>query len=135
VKATKEVQAVYAIKRIALVVVLVGVAVAQSPPPPLSDSRLTVHTLLREDIFAGLLANDMDRFVRGEKNIQLLLEQRPDQKGNLLAWKASAALYRAVVAFENKQKDEFQEKYQLALDLFSEAAKVNSGSDGVAAIR
>src|SRR5436190_21193704 len=31
---------------------LVAVAVAQSPEPPLSDSRLTVHTLLREDVFA-----------------------------------------------------------------------------------
>jgi hypothetical protein len=109
------------------------VAAAQSHQIPLSDSRLTVHTLLREDIFAGFMADDMKRFERGEKNIQLLMDQRADQKGNLLAWKGGALLYRAVVANENKRADEFQRYYRQARDVFAEAQK-SPGNDGVAAI-
>src|SRR5437868_9801064 len=87
-------------------------AAAPAPEPPLADSRLTVHTLLREDIFAGFLANDMNRFARGEKNIEALSEQRPLQKANLLAWKGGATLYRAVRAYEARRNKEFQRKYQ-----------------------
>jgi hypothetical protein len=115
-------------------VALVTVAAAQSPQTPLSDNRLTVHTLLREDIFAGFLADDMERFSRGEKNIDLLLEQRPAQKANLLAWKGGAMLYRAVLAHEKNRADEFQRYYRQALDLFAEAGKPTTGNDGIAAI-
>ena len=126
----------YNIKRTILAVVFVSVVVAaaQSPEPPLSDSRLSVHTLVREDIFAGFLADDLDRFSRGEKNIQLLLEQRPGQKADLLAWKGGASLYRAVRAYENNRPDEFQRDYQQALDFFSQAGKLRSGNGGVAAV-
>ena len=88
----------YNLIKILVVCAFVTVVAAQSPQAPLSDSRLTVHTLVREDIFAGFIGDDMKRFERGEKNIELLLEQRPNQKGNLLAWKGGALLYRAVVA-------------------------------------
>ena len=64
----------------------------QSPEPPLDDKRLTIHTLVREDIFAGFLQNDLTRLARGEKNIELLLEKRPQSKAELLAWKAGATL-------------------------------------------
>src|SRR5262245_29375610 len=73
---------------------------AQSPEPPLLDTRLTVHTLLREDVFAGFLSNDMTRFERAERNAAALLEQRPDQLGNLRAWQGGMRLYRAVRAHE-----------------------------------
>ena len=120
--------------KILVIVALVTVAAAQTQQTPLSDSRLTVHTLLREDIFAGFMADDMKRFERGERNIQLLMEQRPDQKGNLLAWKGGALLYRAVSANENKREDEFKGYYQQSLDAFAEARKQTAGNDGVAAI-
>ena len=68
------------IKKALLVIALVTVAAAQAPQSLLSDSRFTVHTLVREDIFAGWMSDDMVRFERGEKNVQLLLEQRPGQK-------------------------------------------------------
>jgi hypothetical protein len=79
-------------------------APAASSDPPLSDTRLTVHTLLREDIFAGFLRGDMKRFARGEKSIEVLMKQRPDQKANLLAWKAGATLFRAVRANEERNE-------------------------------
>ena len=124
----------HAIKRILLLVMLATAVVAQSPEPPLSDSRLSVHTLVREDIFAGFLTDDMERFSRGEKNIQLLLEKRPAEKSSLLAWKGGAILYRAVLAHENNRADEFKNYYRQALDLFSEARKISPDNEGVAAI-
>lgn len=117
-----------------LAAVLVTVAAAQSVEPPLSDTRLTIHTLIREDIFAGFLVDDLDKLSRGERNIEVLLEKRPSEKANLLAWKAGATLYRAVRAHENKRDEEFQQKYRTALDLFSQAKQIVPNADGVAAV-
>jgi hypothetical protein len=126
---------VYKIKITILLALFVTAAAAQSPaPPPLTDPRLTIHTLIREDIFAGFLSDDLERFSRGEKNIQLLLEQRPTQKANLLAWKGGATLYRAVRDYENKRMEEFERNYRMALDFFSQAASLKEGNDGVAPV-
>jgi tetratricopeptide (TPR) repeat protein len=122
------------ISKIFLVAMFVTVAMAQSPEPPLSDTRLTVHTLVREDIFAGFLTDDMERLAKGEKNVQTLLEKRPAAKSDLLAWKASATLYRAVRAHEANRGDEFKQKYREALDLFSQARQASPDNGGVAAI-
>ena len=120
---------------LATLVLVTFAGAAQSPePPPLSDTRLTVHTLLREDIFAGLLDNNLERFARGEQNIELLLEKRPEAKADLLAWKAGATLYRAVRAQEEKRPQEFKQKYQQALDLYAQARKLSPQGGDVAAI-
>jgi hypothetical protein len=89
---------------------------------------------LREDIFAGFMANDMRRFAQAEHNIDVLLEQRPAEKANLLAWKAGTQFYRAVLAHEARQPAEFKRLYRHALDLFDEAGRLTSGNDGVPAI-
>ncbi|MGE0128239.1 MAG: hypothetical protein AB7U82_09175 [Blastocatellales bacterium] len=124
----------YRLGRIILVAAFVTVAVAQSLEPPLSDSRLTIHTLVREDIFAGFLTDDLERLARGEKSIQTLLEKRPAAKAELLAWQAGATLYRAVRAHENNKKEEFEQKYKQALDLFSQANQLGPKNGGVAAV-
>src|SRR5687767_4711756 len=77
----------------------------------------------------------MTRFSRGEKNIDLLMEKRPGAKSDLLAWKASAAYYRAVQAYENKRNDEFKKYYSQALDLFEQARQSGPQNDAVHAIR
>ena len=122
------------IPRVLLLIALATVALAQAPEIPLKDSRLTIHTLVREDIFAGFLQGDMERFSRGEKNIQLLLDLRPAEKADLLAWKGGAELYRAVRALEEKRNDEFQKKYELALAKFDEARKLQPQGGGVNAV-
>lgn len=122
------------ISRIFLLALFVTVAMAQSSEPPLSDTRLSIHTLVREDIFAGFLTDDMDRLARGEKNIQALLEKRPAAKAELLAWQGGATLYRAVRAHENKSGDEFQRNYKQALGIFSQAQQLGPGNGGVAAV-
>ena len=90
--------------------VVISVALsAQAPEPPVADTRLTVHTLLREDVFAGYLQNDLARLARAEKNVDLLLASRPGDRPSLLAWQGGIALTRAVVANEAKQPDQFQQ--------------------------
>jgi hypothetical protein len=118
----------------ALAFTVLGVVMAQSPEPPLADLRLTVHTLLREDIFAGFMAKDMTRFARGERNIEQLLKERPDQRGNLLAWKGTTLMHRAVLAHEAGKADEFRKGLEAARAAFAEAARETSGNDGVAAV-
>jgi hypothetical protein len=107
---------------------------AQSPEPPLSDTRLTVHTLVREDLFSGFMANDMARFARGERNVEQLMKDRPDQRANLLAWRGLAMMHRAILAREAGNNDEFQKQLAAARASFAEAATLPSGNDGVAAI-
>src|SRR5436853_4183054 len=119
---------------IVLMILAIFAAASQSPEASLSDARLSVHTLLREDIFAGFLANDLTRLARGEKNIELLLEKRPEAKADLLAWKGGATLYRAVNALENKRQDEFKQKYQQARDLFAQARQIQVEGGGGPAI-
>src|SRR5688500_3774311 len=98
-------------------------AADQPSEPPLTDKRISVHTLVREDIFAGFRQGDMDRLARGEKRIELLLEQRPAEAPALLAWKASALLYRAVRAHEAGNREEFNEKYAQAIELLARAKR------------
>jgi tetratricopeptide (TPR) repeat protein len=124
----------YRLSKILLVALFVTVAMAQSPAPPLSDTRIPVSALVREDIFAGFLTDDMERFTRGEKNIQTLLKMRPEAKPDLLAWKAGAATYRAVRSHEANRTNEFRQKYKEAIDLFSQARQAGPNDPGVSAV-
>lgn len=117
-----------------LIVVVAAALAAQAPEPPLAESRLTVHTLLREDVFAGFLENDMGRFARAEQNIDALLASRPEQRANLLAWRGSASLYRAVLAHEGGRREDFEAHFARARDSFAAAAAGTSGNDGVPAV-
>ena len=121
-------------KGLVLAVAVVSTAAAQSPEPPIADTRLTVHTLLREDIFAGLLDDNLPRMTRAEKNIELLLQQRPDQKGNLLAWKGSIALQHAVRAHQAGNAADFTRHFADGRALFADAIKHSTGKDGVTPI-
>jgi tetratricopeptide (TPR) repeat protein len=112
----------------------VSAVAAPAPEPPIADTRLSVHTLLREDIFAGFLQNDLGRLARGEKNLELLLASRPDQRAPLLAWQAATVLTRAAVAHEAGQADQFRQQYRQASDRFAEAMKLAPNDVGVFAI-
>ena len=104
---------------------------AQAPEPPVSDSRLGVDTLVREDVFAGFQQNDLARLARAEKNIELLIESRRMDRASLLAWQGASALTRAVHASEKILSQEFSRHYRRAIDLFAEAMR--DGAD-VAAV-
>jgi hypothetical protein len=107
-----------------------------APPqePPLSDKRFSIYTLVREDFFAGILEGDMSRLARGEKSLETLMQQRPNDKPGLLALKSGIELYRAVLALEANSREEFERKYKEATDLMTEAQKINKGDPGVSAV-
>lgn len=119
----------------ALLVCVAGIsALAQSPKTPAFDTRLAVSTIVREDIFAGFMANDNERMLRGEKNVELLLVERPQAKPSLTAWKAAIALKRAADAHESKRTADFEREYRKALDLYAEAARLDPADFAVIAI-
>jgi len=118
-------------------VVFVGavtLAGAQSTVPPLGDTRLTVHTLLREDLFAGFLDDNMTRFERGEKNLAALLESRPADRASLLAWRGGAETYRAVVAHEAGKAADYEKHAAAARKDFAEAQTLSEARGGVPAV-
>lgn len=119
---------------VAAAVLVASVSVpAQAPEPPIGDTRLTVHTLLREDIFAGFLQNDLVRLARAEKNLEQLLKDRPAERWSLVAWQGSIALTRAVHASEAKSPD-FQRHYRRATDLWAQAMREGAADGGVWAV-
>ncbi len=81
-----------------LVVFLANDELKDSPEPPISETRLRVATLVREDIFAGWMDDDLERFARAERNLEELQKLRPKAKAEILAWKGGTTLYRAVLA-------------------------------------
>jgi hypothetical protein len=113
---------------------VITTAAAQAPEIPLGETRLTVHTLLREDIFAGFLDNNVERMARGEQNLEQLLQQRPEQRANLLAWKAGIAMQRAVRAHETGKPEEFTRYFKEARETLASARQISTGNDGVVAI-
>ena len=125
--------AVYMSKK-GLLCLLATAAFAQAPKTAMFDSRLPVHTILREDIFAGFMVNDMDRLARGEKTLEVLVLERPEDKAPLSAWKAAIALQRAVLAHEGKRSAEFEREYRKALELYAEAERLGPKDGGVTAV-
>lgn len=109
-------------------------ALGQGLEPPIADTRLTIHTLVREDIFAGFLQNDVARLARAERNLELLLASRPDDRAGLLAWQGSTALTRAALAHEASQSAQFERHYRRARDLFADAMRLGPDNVGVFAI-
>jgi hypothetical protein len=77
------------------------------------------------------MEDDRERFARGEEKIDLLLQQRPHARPELLAWKGGATLYRAILALESGRPEEFRENSRKALDLLEEARKLAPKDIGV----
>lgn len=55
--------------------------------------KLTIHTWVREDLFAGWMVRDQPSFDRGVRKLDAFLESSPNDK-NGLAWKYFVLTYR-----------------------------------------
>lgn len=109
-------------------------AAAQVSEASTLDERLSVHTLVREDIFAGMLANNLERLARAERNIDTLLVQRPAAKPDLLALQGATVFYRSVLALESGEKLQFERLYRRAAGLFADAMRLAPRAIGPAAV-
>lgn len=121
--------------RSGLLASVVAIAAAtQSADTLLQEKRLSVHTLLREDIFAGFRTGNMARQAAAEQNIEVLLKERPEQRANLVAWRGGTRLSRAVRAHEAGQAAEFDRLFAAAAEDFAESSALAPADVGVAAI-
>jgi hypothetical protein len=59
--------------------------------------KITIHTWVREDIFAGWIANDMDAFERGVRKLDRYLADYPNDQ-DALAWKYLVASKYMILA-------------------------------------
>ena len=98
-----------------LVCLLTFCAAAQQLKTPTFDPRIPFSSYIREDLFSGFLSGGKDgdeRFLRGERNLEILLAERPQDRPGLIAWKGGIALKRAVDASKAGQADAFEREYQ-----------------------
>ena len=103
-------------------------------PATENDPRLTVHTIVREDIFAGYMVKDMVRLARGEAMLEQLDKERPEQRQHVRAWQGGAATFRAVLAYERGDRAEGGRLYSAGQSRFDEALKLGPNDGGVWAV-
>ena len=107
---------------------------ADSIEARVEDKRVRLSMRVREDEYAGWQEDDMERYARAEKNLEILLEQRPFSKPEILAWQGGTKIYRAILATEAGNNEEFEKYFQEARDLFAQARKAGPKHPAVAAI-
>ncbi len=91
-----------------------------------AEQRLTLHWLVREDIFAGILANDKVRLEKGMKTLESVAPFY--EEVDVMAWRFSAETVRGIWAHEEGRTEDFRRHYALALtylDRCRSAAKGN----------
>jgi hypothetical protein len=70
-----------------LVLPLLGFAASLDKP-----DKLSIHTWVREDVFAGWIARDLAALTRGAAKVERFLERNPGDE-NALAWKYLVKIY------------------------------------------
>jgi len=101
---------------------------AQTPP-----KGIAVSTWVREDIFAGFMGGDMERFGQGMKKLDTILAANP-RAADALAWKGGGELFLAVKAHEEGKTGEFDAAHSKALGTFEEAGKAGEGTRAMGAV-
>lgn len=95
-----------------------------------AEQRLTIHWLVREDIFAGILANDRARLEKGAKTLDSVSSLYPAVEVH--AWRAGVEVMRAIWAHEDGKPEDFRRHYSLAMTYFD--ASRNASNEKTAAI-
>jgi tetratricopeptide (TPR) repeat protein len=106
--------------RILVVMALLITAAAFAERKP---DKLPLSTWVREDLFAGFLANDTARLEAGMKKVDEFLAENPDSAQGV-AWRGLGEIQYAVRALEAGKPDEFQRLYDKTLATFERASKL-----------
>lgn len=115
-------------KRLVVTAALCVAGLSAQKPEGLANS-----TWLREDLFAGFLANDIERHNRGMQKVEDLLAANP-KAPDVIAWKGTGVMTRAVKAYESGDRATFDRHYKEAINLLDEAHRMAPSSEGVFAI-
>src|SRR5215471_357222 len=78
--------------------------------------KISIHTWVREDMFAGWIGNDMVTFERGVAKVDRFLSDHPDDR-NALAWKYLQASKYMIRARAAKDDAEYAKQLAIAKDL------------------
>lgn len=125
------------LSKMCLLLTVITISAAAQSNTAVFDPAIPSSSFIREDLFAGFLWGEKDgynRFLRGERNLEILLAERPQDKPGLLAWKAGIAFKRAIDALQVKRLEEFEREYRKAISLYAEAAQLAPNDPGVMAI-
>lgn len=94
-------------------------------------SRASVaSTTPREDIFAGILAGDLERLKLRIDKLDAVIKQNPNAAGSF-AWKGAGELTLAIHAHEAGNTSEFTAQYEAAVRSFANAERLAPKSVGV----
>jgi hypothetical protein len=94
------------------------------------QGNAVLSTTSREDIFAGLLANDIERLnVRMDK-LESDIKQNPNSAGSI-AWRGAGELTLAVHAHEAGKQSDFTAYYEAAVRSFADAERLSPKNVGV----
>lgn len=102
----------------ALLTVLLLVSPALAQPP------LTLHWLVREDIFSGLMAGDVARLEKGEQTLNEL--GRFYSEPQVIAWRAAIDGARAGIAAKANRMDDFRRHYSRAITYFDQLRRMEA---------
>jgi hypothetical protein len=116
------------------VLLVCALAVTAGTAEEKKPAGLSVSTWVREDIFAGMLVDNLEGFQTGMRKLDEILAESPDN-ADALAWRGGANLYLATRAHAAGDSAEFNEMYGRALRDFERAKSVaKPGSAGFLAI-
>src|ERR1051326_4825565 len=76
---------------------LLALPLAHASDEMVKPDQISVHTWVREDMFAGWIGNDTVTMERGVKKLDRYLADHPDDRG-ALSWKYLAISYRMIQA-------------------------------------
>lgn len=94
------------------------------------QKNAVLSTTVREDIFAAILADDLERLkVRMEK-LELAIRQNPNSAGSV-AWRGAGELTLAVHAHRAGKLSEFTSYYEAAVRSFADAERLAPSNAGV----
>jgi hypothetical protein len=103
----------------------VALAAQQTRP-----ATVPIHTWVREDIFAGMVDDDLPRYELGEKKVLEYLAETPGRP-EALAWMVGGKLYRASRAFKEGKTAEGDALIAEAMKMMDAAAAAAPTSVGV----
>lgn len=114
--------------RIAAVVLLLAFATSVAQQP-----KLSVYTLTREDMFAGPLQDDMNRFQAGMEKLDEMLRENPKNE-DALVMKGFGKVFLAVKALERGDRAGFDSLYSEGIGLMEQARSIRPNNLGVMAV-
>jgi tetratricopeptide (TPR) repeat protein len=90
---------------------------------------MTVHTWVREDLFAGYMVDDLDRWKKGVAKLNEILKAEPDNP-DALGWHADNLVYQASRAYAAGDKEQAEKLWQEAMATAKRALSQGPNSGG-----